>query len=106
MRTVTHQCPLLPTGAQRCLTLTNAAHRYLPCRRAFLQESCGGAAILEELEPPLMTVTVPSTAATLPLLFGRLAEAKQRHNVQECTVTYRYYRCIRHMCCQHSVREC
>ena len=53
-----------------------------------------------------MTVTVPSTAATLPLLFGRLAEAKQRHNVQECTVTYRYYRCIRHMCCQHSVREC
>jgi len=54
---------------------------------AFLQESCGGAATIEELEPPVMTLTVPSDAATLPALFGRLAQAKQVHHVQECSVT-------------------
>mmetsp|Transcript_71331 Transcript_71331/g.189760 ORF Transcript_71331/g.189760 Transcript_71331/m.189760 type:complete len:1192 (-) Transcript_71331:531-4106(-) len=54
---------------------------------AFLQESCGGQATLEELEPPVMTVTVPSDAATLPALFGRLAQAKEVHQVKECSVT-------------------
>ena len=34
--------------------------------------------MLEELEMPLMTVTVPSDAASLSQLFGRLAEARER----------------------------
>jgi len=54
---------------------------------AFLQSCCQGSAVLEEFEPPLMTMTVPSEAASLSVLFGRLAEAKEQLGVQECSVT-------------------
>ncbi|KAL1503435.1 hypothetical protein AB1Y20_011923 [Prymnesium parvum] len=53
----------------------------------FLQQCCGGTAKLEELEPPVMTLTVPSDAARLPDLMGRLAEAREVHHVHECSVT-------------------
>ena len=53
---------------------------------AFLQASCAGAT-LEELEPPQMTVTVPSGSANLSQLFGKLADAKDKYGVHECSVT-------------------
>lgn len=52
----------------------------------FIQEGCNGLVKLEELELPMMTLTVPFAAASLPNLMGRLALARDTHGVLECSV--------------------
>lgn len=53
----------------------------------FLQQGCGGMAKVEEFEPPVMTLTVSRDVTSLPALMGRLAQAKERHHVLECSVS-------------------
>jgi len=43
-------------------------------------------AVLDEFEPPNLTITVPQDAATLSQLFGRVVEAREAMHVQECSV--------------------
>ena len=52
---------------------------------AFVQRLCPSAK-LEELEPPLLTLTVPREAQ-LSKTFGHLAEARECLDVEECTLT-------------------
>ena len=44
-------------------------------------------AVLEEVEPPSLTFTVPTGASALSRLFGQLAEAQAGLHVSECSVT-------------------
>ena len=53
---------------------------------AFMRERCPEA-VLEEVEPPSLTFTVPTGAAALSHLFGQLAEAQAELHVSECSVT-------------------
>ena len=52
----------------------------------FMRERCPDA-VLEEVEPPSLTFTVPTGALALSHLFGKLAEAQAGLHVSECSVT-------------------
>ena len=52
----------------------------------FMRERCPEA-VLEEVEPPSLTFTVPTGASALSRLFGQLAEAQAGLHVSECSVT-------------------
>ena len=52
----------------------------------FMRERCPEA-VLEEVEPPSLTFTVPTGASALSRLFGQLAEAQAGLQVSECSVT-------------------
>ena len=52
----------------------------------FMRERCPEA-VLEEVEPPSVTFTVPTDASALSRLFAQLAEAQAGLHVSECSVT-------------------
>jgi len=79
--------PLPPsTAAGGASSLARATATPVERLLEFMRERCPEA-VLEEVEPPSLTFTVPTGASALSRLFGQLAEAQAGLHVSECSVT-------------------